>query len=258
MLLKNVRMFPEDQRLARPGTLEVKAGGTRRDGVYRRADSGWEFVAPVGRRVVVDRLGWYAVLRDSTSPRTRVLAEPGEGKEELVVAVADGGSGVDVEGINVSLDGESASWSFADGNLHWRASEPLGPGRHTLELRVRDRAGNEAVRRVEFAVAARDALPRATELGRNFPNPFNAGTTIPFAVAPVADAPGGEIGVRLAVYDISGQLIRELVDWRMAPGYRQAVWDGCDVEGRPVGSGVYIYRLETPDRVLSRRMTLLK
>ena len=69
---------------------------------------------------------------------------------------------------------------------------------------------------------------------------------------------GGVIPVRLAVFDLSGQMIRRLMERSLAPGDYQVRWDGRDAEGRPVGSGVYICQLRTPRILLSRRMTLLK
>jgi hypothetical protein len=127
---------------------------------------------------------------------------------------------------------------------------PSGPG--ALRLRVLDRAGNETV--WEARTTARSAvLPRRMELGANYPNPFNPATTIPYATPTGTGFP-----VRLAVYTVSGQLVRELVARAEEPGRHQVRWDGRDQAGRPVSSGVYLYRLEMGPSALNRRMTLLK
>ncbi len=78
---------------------------------------------------------------------------------------------------------------------------------------------------------ARFALRGAT------PNPFNPSTTISFDVP----ASGGE--VRLDLYDARGRLVRTLVNGRRDPGRQEAVWNGRDVAGRRVPSGVYFARL---------------
>jgi flagellar hook assembly protein FlgD len=71
----------------------------------------------------------------------------------------------------------------------------------------------------------------------NHPNPFNSSTIIPFRL-PAAGA------VRLSVYDLTGQLVADLIDATMAAGSHLAEWDGRDASGRHVASGIYLIRLE--------------
>jgi len=74
-------------------------------------------------------------------------------------------------------------------------------------------------------------------LDQNFPNPFNPVTTISFRLA----VPGA---VRLSVYDVSGRLVRTLVDeGEMAAGDHQIVWNGLEQTGRAAAAGVYFYNL---------------
>lgn len=98
---------------------------------------------------------------------------------------------------------------------------------------------------------ADDGLPAATSLAPNYPNPFNPNTTIEYRV----DAFGP---VELAVFDLLGQKIRTLVGAEQAPGRYAVRWDGRADSGRPVSSGVYLYRLATGDHQETRRLTLLK
>jgi len=88
-------------------------------------------------------------------------------------------------------------------------------------------------------------------LHQNTPNPFNPSTTISF------DLPQSG-PVRLTVYSVSGQKVRELVNGRLSAGRRSVIWDGRDDAGMPVSSGVYLYRLEANGRAESRQMLLLK
>ncbi len=88
-------------------------------------------------------------------------------------------------------------------------------------------------------------------LDQNSPNPFNPQTTIRFSLPE-----GGR--TRLAVFDIRGRLVTKLVDGDLPAGAHAVVWDGRDGRGAPMGSGVYLYRLEARGQVTSRRMTLVK
>jgi flagellar hook assembly protein FlgD len=64
--------------------------------------------------------------------------------------------------------------------------------------------------------------------------------------------------VTLRVYDVSGRLVRTLVDGRQPEGVATATWDGRNDGGGRVASGVYFYRLEAGDTRATRRMVLLK
>ena len=64
--------------------------------------------------------------------------------------------------------------------------------------------------------------------------------------------------VRLEVYDLAGRLVRTLVQGEEPPGRRRAIWDGRDDAGRLVASGVYYYRLEAREMVLTRKVVLIR
>ena len=75
-------------------------------------------------------------------------------------------------------------------------------------------------------------------LKQNYPNPFNPSTTIEFTL-PVAQR------VILEIYDISGQLVKTLIDALKPAGIYKVDWDGTNEAGEQVASGVYFYRLRT-------------
>ncbi|MFQ5511914.1 MAG: FlgD immunoglobulin-like domain containing protein [Candidatus Krumholzibacteriia bacterium] len=93
--------------------------------------------------------------------------------------------------------------------------------------------------------------PRATALHSNVPNPFNPRTTIHYTV-------GTRDFVRLSVYDVTGRLVRRLVDGAQEGGPHAVTWDARDGVGRPVSSGVYFVRLEATGDVRTRTIVLLK
>jgi subtilisin-like proprotein convertase family protein len=95
-------------------------------------------------------------------------------------------------------------------------------------------------------------LPEAFAVWQNHPNPFNPMTTISFAV------PENAGPVTLAVYDISGRLVRTLESGSLAAGQYSRVWDGRDASGRSVSSGTYFYRLSGRGFSEARKMVLMK
>jgi len=68
----------------------------------------------------------------------------------------------------------------------------------------------------------------------------------------------GGADVTIAVYDVSGRLVRTLVHEHRAAGHYQEQWNGFDEAGRPVASGVYFYRMSAASFVETRKMILLK
>jgi len=74
------------------------------------------------------------------------------------------------------------------------------------------------------------------QLEQNYPNPFNPTTVISFQL-PVNSA------VKLMIYSLTGQLVRELVNGEMNAGRHAISWDGRDRIGNTVAAGMYLYRL---------------
>jgi serine protease len=67
-----------------------------------------------------------------------------------------------------------------------------------------------------------------------------------------------EGSARVQLFDISGRLVRTLVDGRYPAGERLVRWDGKDDRGESVGSGVYFFRVTTPDGVETQRVAVLR
>ena len=94
-------------------------------------------------------------------------------------------------------------------------------------------------------------MPSTFELGQNYPNPFNPSTKIRYGVP-------HDGNVTLMIYNVLGQKVRTLVDDARAAGRYEVNWDGKDDHGRAVGTGLYLYRLETGQSALVQKMLMLK
>ncbi|NNF57245.1 MAG: T9SS type A sorting domain-containing protein [Rhodothermaceae bacterium] len=99
---------------------------------------------------------------------------------------------------------------------------------------------------INTANEAGSELPRTVSLGESYPNPFTAGSTVPFTVDETSH-------VRLAVYDVLGREVALLADGSYPVGTHRATLDA-----RPLPSGTYVYRLEANGEVQMRTMTLVK
>ncbi|OGC76239.1 MAG: hypothetical protein A2145_01120 [candidate division Zixibacteria bacterium RBG_16_40_9] len=99
-------------------------------------------------------------------------------------------------------------------------------------------------------MATAGILPQSFALSQNYPNPFNASTTIKFALPVSSD-------VSLKIYNVAGQLVKEYKQ-QMNAGYRSITWDGTNMNGDVVASGVYFYKLQAADFAKTLKMTLLK
>ncbi len=91
----------------------------------------------------------------------------------------------------------------------------------------------------------------ATLLMSNYPNPFNPSTTISFNLPSVMNC-------KLEIYNLKGQRVTSLLNETRGAGKHTITWDGLDEAGRPVSSGLYFYRLTTPQRTISAKMLMIK
>jgi hypothetical protein len=100
---------------------------------------------------------------------------------------------------------------------------------------------------------ARPTNPLTTELGSNYPNPFNPITTLRFTLKE-------KLKVSLVIYDSKGRLVRTLVrpDRPMAAGKYRLVWDARNEGGMEAPSGQYFYRFTAGRYVKTRKMILVK
>lgn len=88
-------------------------------------------------------------------------------------------------------------------------------------------------------------------LEQNYPNPFNQSTTIRFSISEKGNT-------KLIVYDISGKVIKKLLNDFLVPGSYGVQWGGDDEWGRMVSSGIYMYTLSSGSLFQTKKMFLVK
>ncbi len=90
------------------------------------------------------------------------------------------------------------------------------------------------------------SIPERFALEQNYPNPFNPTTRIQYSVA--------ESGpVLLTIYNVMGQQVATLIDGAKSAGTYRISWDAGQM-----ASGIYYYRLQAGNQILTRQMTLIK
>ncbi len=96
-----------------------------------------------------------------------------------------------------------------------------------------------------------DAPISTHRLAQNFPNPVRDVTSISYTVPRTSP-------VSLRLYDVTGRLVRSLVEGKGEAGNHTVRWDGRDDEGSAVAPGVYFYRMVAGDFASTRKMVVLR
>ena len=94
-------------------------------------------------------------------------------------------------------------------------------------------------------------IPELFNLHQNYPNPFNPITTIRFEVSTPSK-------ISLKIYNLIGQEVISLTESWFPIGTHELVWNGEDHRGSQVGSGVYIYQMNTDSFQKTRKMIFIK
>ncbi len=103
----------------------------------------------------------------------------------------------------------------------------------------------------ETQFVAKDAVPSVFALHQNSPNPFNPTTSIKYDMPKAGD-------VQIAVFNVLGQRVTDLVNGYQEAGSHEVVWNGKDDAGSSVASGIYFYRIKTSEYSDTKKMVLLK
>lgn len=156
----------------------------------------------------------------------------------IVFVGSDGG------GVLISTDA-GASYNYMNENL----------GNHNVHCLAIDHHGrllagtNNGIYMYEFPVSIEEAdnsLPRSTSLYHNYPNPFNANTTIRYKLPNASK-------VTLDIYDVLGRKVQTLINKTQPSGVHSLIWNA-----KEFSSGIYFYKLTAAEFEQSEKMMLLK
>lgn len=151
-------------------------------------------------------------------------------------------------GINLHHSVDEVNWTLIP------TSFPAGVGPLAIGPSGQAYMGFGRERRVSFRGLDHRRLhsePITLALEQNRPNPFDPLTTIRFELVRRGHT-------TLRIYDVTGRLVRTLVDRRLDRDRHRVVWDGTDDSGRLVASGIYVYRLRAADFTAMTKMVVLR
>ena len=132
---------------------------------------------------------------------------------------------------------------------YWMVHEDRSEGVHNAKYIVR--ILYKALGLQELAVKDIAGMPTEFALGQNYPNPFNPTTSIRFSLP-------SEQHVKLDVYDMTGALVKTILNEAVRGGNKEVTWDGTNASGAKVASGMYFYRLQAGSFNSAKKMLLLK
>lgn len=102
-----------------------------------------------------------------------------------------------------------------------------------------------------MGISADDELAAEFVLSQNYPNPFNLNTKIQYYLPRTTR-------VEIAVYNCLGEKVKTLFSDYTALGFHTISWDSKDETGENVSSGIYFYQICTENRVIVKKMILLR
>ena len=252
----------EDDPSPDPGPLDVNGDGqvTVMDLVAvalfygTRVPDGMSLPADVNADGVVNVLDLTTVAQGIDAAGDSIYELSLEEIEAALLAAID--QPVDIEGIAEAPMGLGTSQhvpSIAYRNI----ADALAEAKHLATSDARFEKGVPAVLEALLHLLAEiGAIPEATALLPNYPNPFNPETWIPYHLSKGT-------AVMLTIHDVRGVLVRELALGHQAAGVyesrgRAAYWDGRNQLGEPVASGIYFYTLTAGDFTATRKLLIIK
>ena len=191
--------------------------------------------------------------------------------EAVALKVGESSLGVDVSSAFSDRDGDVLTYAAlssddgivtaqVSGNKVFIASSSVGAA--SVAVVARDASGLTAMQTIPVTVEASgsglvSSLPaKQIELLPNYPSPFNPDTWIPFRLA-------RETNVTVTIYDATGVLVRTFELGHLSAGSYESkgkavYWDGRNDFGELVATGIYFYRLSTPETSVTRKTSIRK
>ncbi len=222
-----IRLFPENgKETSKPVTL----GASEYSGTYEILSSQFQVTGTSGHYsnpIINDKRDFENIYSDTGAPNFIPI---------------DKNAGIDLTQCSIAdwrlIEGYTYYWRvrYRDRNLQWSAwSDEYS----FMVINKTDVDNNNP------------AVIKESNLYNNYPNPFNPSTVIKFDVAKAGK-------VTLRIYSVTGQLVTELVNNKVNPGSYSVTWDGTNLHGVKMASGIYFYKLQTVDYQKISKAILIK
>ncbi|MFC1887895.1 T9SS type A sorting domain-containing protein [Candidatus Cloacimonadota bacterium] len=143
------------------------------------------------------------------------------------------------------------SFSFFTNNRNFREPENIFVLNEALGKYLRSAPILEPFEMISVRFEEVESQILDFSLNSNHPNPFNPTTSIEYSISE-------ENNVKLQVYNLKGQLVKNLISEFQERGTYKTNWDGKDDNNNDVSSGIYLYRLTSGKSSETRKMVLLK
>jgi hypothetical protein len=116
---------------------------------------------------------------------------------------------------------------------------------------IEDYVGEQDITNCEQVSIIDETLPITYNLYNAYPNPFNPVTTLQY------DLPEDAM-VNIAIYDMMGRVVSNLVSSQQNAGYKSVQWNATNNQGQQVSAGLYLYTIQAGDYNQTKKMVLLK
>ncbi len=183
----------------------------------------------------------------SGSSHYLVAVEPADQLWELEHGIDQGDSGDPFPG---STDNRTFN-DISTPNSNSYAGDPTNVSITNISNSLSTMTADIAIGSPQYIDDDKYLIPEKAELYNNYPNPFNAQTTISFLLYADSD-------VEVDIYDINGRLVENLCNSRLSAGYHNIDWDGVDTRVGDVSTGVYFYRVKFDEHSIISKMLYLK
>lgn len=143
-----------------------------------------------------------------------------------------------------------------DDYLHYAANIGLGVHEHWDDFSTKNYSTIEYVQienepSSDINEKPSHQQPDQFALEQNYPNPFNSQTVIAYEISQTSH-------VLIKIYNVLGKEIATLIDDQKQLGFHRVRWNGNDLKGNKVQSGIYYYRIITDSHTAVRKMILIE
>lgn len=173
-----------------------------------------------------------------------------EGREEFIINSGNPISGKIAVIVNL-YDYQNIVFDTNSPCGHSWLTEPNRPWTDALGRGVIGSAAIELLLENLIVDSEDEQIPAPVLQLSNYPNPFSGATTLSFELKSPQK-------VRMAIYNIRGQKLVDILDENLASGSHRIDWNGMDASGRAVSSGIYFCRLDAGGQVALKRLAVVR